>query len=195
MEEIREKKREIRSGIASLIAGLSKAELKKKTLAVKKRLFEFANFLEAKIPLLYVNTDDEVDTRDIIKTSYSYNKIVVLPAFNKNNREMTFYKVDDLETELKIGVREVAEPDPEQCKIVPVDRVDIAIIPAIALDEKGGRIGTGRGYYDRIIPKLAATTRKVALAFEEQIIAQVPMQSHDKHVDIIITDERVIYKI
>ena len=80
-------------------------------------------------------------------------------------------------------------------QIEPMERIDIAIIPGLAFDEKGGRIGSGRGYYDRLIPKLAITTRKVALTFEEQIIPQIPMESHDKHVDIIITEKRVIYKI
>ena len=73
--------------------------------------------------------------------------------------------------------------------------ISIAIVPGIAMDEKGGRIGSGEGYYDRLIPNLAITTRKVALAFEEQIIQQIPIESHDKHVDIIITDKRIIYKI
>lgn len=68
-------------------------------------------------------------------------------------------------------------------------------MPGIAFDEKGGRLGSGEGYYDRLVPKLSITTRKVALAFECQIIQQVPMESHDKHVDIIITEERTIYKI
>ena len=53
----------------------------------------------------------------------------------------------------------------------------------------------GTGYYDRLVPRLDITTRKVALTFEEQIIPQAPMESHDKHVDIIITDKRIIYKI
>jgi len=54
---------------------------------------------------------------------------------------------------------------------------------------------TGDGYYDRLIPKLPITTRKVALSFESQIIQQVPVESHDRHVDIIITEKRIIYKI
>jgi 5-formyltetrahydrofolate cyclo-ligase len=87
------------------------------------------------------------------------------------------------------------EPNPARCKLVPIEHIDIAIIPGIAFDEKGGRIGSGKGYYDRMIPDLAITTRKVALAFEEQVVQQIPMESHDKHVDIIITDERIIYKI
>ena len=104
-------------------------------------------------------------------------------------------KVDQFPKELMPGPRGVLEPDPSQCKIVPLERVDIAIIPGLAFDEKGGRIGSGKGYYDRLIPKLAITTRKVALTLEEQIVPQVPMESHDKHVDIIITDKRIIYKI
>jgi 5-formyltetrahydrofolate cyclo-ligase len=108
---------------------------------------------------------------------------------------MTLMKVDTLEKDLSIGPRGIYQPNPDRCKVVPIDRIDIAIIPAIALDEKGGRIGSGQGYYDRLIPNLAITTRKVALALEEQIIQQAPIESHDKHVDIIITDRRIIYKI
>ena len=64
-----------------------------------------------------------------------------------------------------------------------------------AMDEKGGRIGTGKGYYDRLIPDLPITTRKVGLVFEDQIVPIVPMESHDRHVDIIVTEKRIIYKI
>jgi 5-formyltetrahydrofolate cyclo-ligase len=109
---------------------------------------------------------------------------------------MKLYKVDNFKNELKDeGPRGVPEPNPANCKQVPVDSIDIAIIPAVCLDEKGGRVGSGEGYYDRFIPRLSITTRKVALAFEEQVLPQVPMESHDKHVDIIITENRIIYKI
>jgi 5-formyltetrahydrofolate cyclo-ligase len=134
-------------------------------------------------------------TANILKRAYIYNKIVVLPVYNTENFEMELKKVDNLEKDLNPGPRDILQPDESRCKVVPIDKIDIAIIPAVALDEKGGRIGSGKGYYDRLIPRLAITTRKVALAFEEQIIPQVPIESHDKHVDIIITENRVIYKI
>ena len=104
-------------------------------------------------------------------------------------------KIDDINTDLIPGSRGILEPDPSRCNIVPIECIDIAIIPGIAFDEKGGRIGSGDGYYDRLIPNLSITTRKVALSFEEQIVPQVPMESHDKYVDIIITEKRIIYKI
>ncbi len=195
MEEIGAAKIQIREDIAKIISAVTASDIAKKVTAIEDRLFEFANFLEAKIVLLYVSGDNEVQTKNIIKRAHSYNKIVVLPAFDPKTFEMELMKVDKFAQELKPGPRGVPEPDAARSKIVPIDRIDITIIPGIAFDEKGGRIGTGRGYYDRLIPKLAITTRKVALTLEDQIIPQIPMESHDKHVDIIITEKRIIYKI
>jgi 5-formyltetrahydrofolate cyclo-ligase len=195
MEEIGAAKVQIREDITKLVSALSETQVSEKTKAIEDRLFEFANFLESKIALLYINGEHEVSTENIIKRCYVYNKIVVLPAFDSEQFTMNLMKVDHYPQELIPGPRGVLEPDASRCKIVPLDRVDIAIIPGIAFDEKGGRIGSGRGYYDRLIPRLAITTRKVALTVEEQIVPQIPMESHDKYVDIIITDKRIIYKI
>ena len=195
MEEIREKKQGIRNNIATILENLSDKEIAKKTKQVEDNLFEFANFLEAKIVLLYVNNKTEVKSGNIIKRCFDHNKIVILPAFDIKKHKIKLMKVDDPDNDLITGPKGILEPDINRCKIVPVDCIDLAIIPGVAFDEKGGRIGTGEGYYDRFIPNLSATTRKVALALECQIIQQVPVESHDKHVDIIITDERIIYKI
>jgi len=195
MEEIQEKKQEIRTQISKSIMGLADQIRVEKTKAIEDRLFEFANFLEAGIALLYMNTEYEVATRDIIRRAFDYGKIVVLPVFGVEKRELSLMKVDNIETSLRPSPRGVPEPDPAKCKKVPIDCIDIAIIPSIALDEKGSRIGIGMGYYDRLIPNLPITTRKVSLAFEEQLFSQIPMEHHDKHIDIIITDKRIIYKI
>jgi len=195
MEGIQEKKLEIRNEINKLLDAFSSSERSRKTKRIEDRLFEFANFLEANIVLLYANTRYEVNTQKIIKRCFDYNKVLVLPAFSPEKTEMHLMKVDNLESDLIPGPRDVLEPDAGRCKAVPIESIDIAIIPGIAFDEKGGRIGTGKGYYDSLIPHLALTTRKVALAFECQITPQIPMESHDKHVDIIITEKRIIYKI
>jgi len=132
---------------------------------------------------------------EILKRSYLYNKIVVLPVFDAQNRATRLYKVDDLAKDLVTGLRGNLEPNPKRCKSVPMDCLDIAIIPALAMDEKGGRLGLGKGCYDRLIPDLPMTTRKVGLVLEAQILANVPAEGHDKHVDIVITEERIVYKI
>ncbi len=195
MEEIREKKQEIRNEMIRKVTSMKPEALTVKTKAIEERLFEFANFLEARIALLYTPITAEVDTGEIIKRSFMYNKIIVLPAFNEDSREMTLMKLDDPDKDLVAGPRGNLEPDPGRCKVVPIDCLDIAVIPGLAMDEKGGRVGSGKGYYDRLIPNLPITTRKVGLIFEDQILGTAPMESHDKHVDIVITEARVIYKI
>ena len=195
MDEVREKKQEIRNEIAAFFNSLADDVLEASTRVIENRLFEFANFLESKIVLFYVNAENEVATDTIIKRAYEFNKIVVLPAFDPAKATMKLMKVDNPQKDLITGPRGILEPDPARCKQVPLDCIDIAIVPGVAMDEKGGRIGSGDGYYDRIIPDLPLTTRKVGLVFEGQLTPQVPMESHDKHVDIIITEKRVIYKI
>jgi len=195
MEEIQEKKNDIRSEIKNVLNSRSRSERLKKTKDIENRLFEFANFLEAKIALLYLSKDDKVRMEDIIGRCFSINKTVVLPAFDTEKHEMKLMKVGNLKADLKTGSRGIKEPKRQLCKIVPIEYIDIAFIPGIAFDEKGGRIGSGEGYYDRFIPKLPNTTRKVSLAFEDQIVQQVPMEPHDRYIDILITETRIIYKI
>ena len=195
MEEIQKTKADIRKEIAETIGKLSVDEVDEKTSLIENRLFEFANFLEAKIALLYVDNQNEVKSSGIIRRTFDQNKIVVLPLVKADTKKFKLFKIDDFAKDLKPGQNGILQPDPGKCRTVPIDCIDIAIIPGIAFDEKGGRIGSGDGYYDRLIPHLPVTTRKVALALDYQIIPQVPIESHDKHVDIIITDKRIIYKI
>ena len=134
MEEIQEKKREIRNNVIKIREGMPEETVADKTKAIENRLFEFANFLEANITLLYVSTDHEVGTEKILKRSFEYNKIVVLPAFDVNHVRMKLLKVDDLKSNLVRGPRGVMEPDGHLCKKVPIDCIDIAIIPGIVFD-------------------------------------------------------------
>ncbi len=195
MEEVQESKDDMRNRVVTALESLSPEELATKTSQIGDRLFGFANFLEANISLLYMPQKHVVDTKGIIQRCMDYRKLVALPAFNTEKYAMQLFKVDAFEADMTLGPRNIMEPDPERCKIIPIERIDIAIIPGVALDEKGGRIGSGEGYYDRFIGKLPVTTRKVALSLECQIVQQVPMESHDKFMDIIITEDRVIYKI
>lgn len=195
MDDVRERKQEIRAEIAARLTALGNDTITEKTTIIEDRLFDFANFLESKIVLLYIKAENEVETEKVIKRAYEYGKIVVLPLFSAVRSTVRLMKVDNFAKDLVTGACGRLEPNPSRCKPVPLDCIDIAIVPAIAMDEKGGRLGPGDGCYDRIIPDLPLTTRKVGLVFEDQLISQVPMESHDKHVDIIITDRRVIYKI
>ncbi|MCK5784087.1 MAG: 5-formyltetrahydrofolate cyclo-ligase [Desulfobacterales bacterium] len=195
MEDMKVKKQEIRNQIKERLDALSKKEIMEKYGLIEEQLFDFANFREAEVTLLYINHPHEVNSKNILKYCSDSTKEIVLPLFRGENNGTRLYKISDIEKDLKPGANNILEPNPDRCKPVPIDDVDIAIIPGIAFDEKGGRLGLGNGRYDRIISKLPATARKVACATEDQMTQLVPMESHDKYVDIIITDKRIIYKI
>ena len=195
MEEIREAKLELRGKIEKRLDALSPEELASKRREIETRLFDFANFLEARIVLLYVASKNEVETQDILRKTFDYGKIIVLPRINSEKNKIRLLKIDDPKRDLIEGPSGRLEPNLQRCREVPMECIDIALIPCVAVDEKGGRLGAGDGYYDRLIPQLPMTTRKVALTLEEQVVAQIPAESHDKPVDIIITDKRIIYKI
>jgi len=195
MEDLREKRAELRAQVETQLDGLSAEDKKSMRQEIEKRLFDFANFLESRIALLYISGPKEVDTADIIERSFQMNKLIVIPAFTGERSAIRLMKVDNPQTDLVSGHDGALAPDPARCRIVPIDCIDIAVVPGLVFDEKGGRIGTHDGFYNKLIGKLPITTRKVSLAFETQIVPQVPMDSSDRYVDIIISDKRIIYKI
>ncbi len=195
MDDIQGAKSQIRADMARVLSAMTEDIVADRMRQIEDRLFGFANFQEARIPLLYINSGREVKTQRIINNCYGFNKMVILPLFDPNTGEARLLKIDDPSADLRRGRSGTMEPDPNRCKEVPLECIDIAILPGLAFDEKGGRLGGGDGTYDRLLPKLPITTRKVALTLEDQILGQLPMEPHDRHVDIIITESRIIYKI
>lgn len=195
MEDIKSKKIEIRRSTFARREALSKEELSEKSAAIMERLFDFANFLEARIVLFYMSYNNEVDTEPMIRRALDIEKVIALPLVNTKKKEIVPFKIDNLDRDIRPGYRGIREPISERCKQIPVQYINLAIIPGVAFDERGGRIGHGMGVYDRFIPQLDITTRKVALAFECQIVPQIPMEPHDRYTDIIITEKRIVYKI
>jgi 5-formyltetrahydrofolate cyclo-ligase len=195
MEDVKSRKIEIRRSTFARRDALSKEERSEKSAAIMERLFDFANFLEARIVLFYMSYNNEVDTEPMVRKALEVEKVVALPLVNTKKKEIVPFKIDNLDRDIRPGYRGIREPIPERCKQIPVQYINLAIIPGVAFDERGGRIGHGMGVYDRFIPQLDITTRKVALAFECQIVPQIPMEPHDRYTDIIITEKRIVYKI
>ncbi|MFH1157140.1 MAG: 5-formyltetrahydrofolate cyclo-ligase [Pseudomonadota bacterium] len=195
MEETRDSKKSLLDEIINRLAVFSAEELQEKRARIEKNLLEFANFMEAQLALLYTERSSEIPTGTIIRKSLGVKKGIVLPALTDSKHKISLLRINDYDKDLIKRDYENLEPDPAVCKKVSVDQIDIAVIPGLAFDEKGGRLGFGDGFYNRLITRLPETTRKVSIAFEEQIVDQIQMESRKFNVDIIITDKRVIYKI
>ena len=148
-------------------------------------MFEFKN---AETLLFYISYDGEVFTHDMIKESFKEKRILV-PTSNKKDFSLTISEIkswDDLET----GSYEILEPKKENIKPIDLEKVDLIIVPGVAFDTNGNRLGHGKGYYDRLLKNLNVI--KIGLAFEFQIFEKISVNKHDKAVDIIITEKRII---
>ncbi len=195
MDEIKSGKHNNLTLVAERLDRFTKEELSEKYNQIEHKLFEFANFMEAQLAFLYTPVGNEIPTQGIIKKALQIEKGLALPVFTDAKNAINLYKISNFNKDLVMCDNYFLEPDIEKCKKISLDEVDIAIIPGLAFDDKGGRIGFGNNYYSKMITKLPETCRKVSLAYEEQVVDQIQMESRKFTVDIIITDKRVIYKI
>jgi 5-formyltetrahydrofolate cyclo-ligase len=155
-----------------------------KDLEIRQRLFKFSEYKQAKSVLFYASMGNETETRQAIVAALS-SKRVFLP----------YVVGDDLEISEIRSWRDVAPGkfkilEPKRKENAPISDVDLIIVPGVAFDERGHRIGYGGGYYDRLLARTKAP--RVALAYESQIVASVPAEDHDQRVDKIVTEKRVI---
>ncbi|MGI6425144.1 MAG: 5-formyltetrahydrofolate cyclo-ligase [Tepidanaerobacteraceae bacterium] len=161
-------------------------EVKQKSDIIMSTLFSTDYYKKAKLVMFYVDMRNEVMTKGAIEETLSNGKRVVVPRVKKGYGLLAI-EIESL-AELNPGTFGVLEP-PERDE-VPLDDIDVVVIPGVVFDKKGYRIGYGGGYYDNFLPKLKVDTKKIALAFEMQLIDSVPAESHDMKMDMIITEKR-----
>jgi len=195
MDEIKNGKINNLTLVADRLEHLAKEELFEKYKKIELKLFEFANFMEAQLAFFYTPISNEMPTEKIIKKALQIEKGIALPVFTYAKNAINIYKINNYDNDLVTSANDILEPDIEKCKKISLEEVDIAIIPGLAFDDKGGRIGFGNNFYNKLITKLPETCRKVSIAYEEQVVDQIQMESRKFTVDIIITDKRIIYKI
>lgn len=184
-------KAKIREILLKKRKNLAKTKIKEKS---KKILFKLANLKEykkAKTVLFYHPIDNEVDTASLIKKELKSGKkqIALLRICGKTNR-MHIHQITDLK-DLKIGKFNIKEPYTHHPVIAKKD-LNLIIVPGIAFDKSLNRIGYGKGYFDKLLKTLKCT--KIALAYDFQIIENVPAEKHDQKVDIVITEKTILTK-
>ena len=166
----------------------SKEENRKKSKETKERLFGLKEYRDAKTILFYVSYNGEVFTHEMIRQALN-NKKVVVPISNKEDYSLSLSKLKSWD-DLELSSYDILEPKKDCVKEVSINDIDLIIVPGVGFDLKGNRIGHGKGYYDRLLSEAKATT--IGLAFEFQIVEKIPIDEHDKPVNLIVTEDRII---
>ncbi|OWZ84765.1 5-formyltetrahydrofolate cyclo-ligase [Natranaerobius trueperi] len=153
----------------------------------------FQNFVDKKVTsiMTYLPIKSEVDTYQLIEKAINNNINVYVPRTDPKNKTMKPIKITNLKTDLQLGVYNIYEPKAELSETINSKSIDKIIVPGVAFDLLGYRIGYGGGYYDKFIDNLASYSECIAVAYEFQIKDKLPRDSWDKPVDAIITEKEV----
>jgi 5-formyltetrahydrofolate cyclo-ligase len=190
-KEVLSEKKKIRVKIKNLLDSLSVQTHKLKSRIITDALLKSDEYREAETIFIYYPFRKEIDTREIIKDALAKNKKIALPKVSGS--EIKIFFITGVKKDLKPGSFDILEPDISRCQEADLKNIDLVIVPGLCFDLNFNRLGYGGGFYDRILEKLDKKVKKIALAFDLQIFNNVPACSHDKKVDIIITESN-IYK-
>lgn len=185
-------KQRIRERILLKRRSLKTEELIEMSREIQKRIFSLPEFKESTTISIYIDFDNEVRTRDIIKDSIHTGKRVTIPYTKGKDNSLLLSEVRDIDKELEASTFGILEPKKEYFRYIPDNEIDAVIVPGIAFDEKGRRLGYGGGYYDRLLIKLNRDIVTIGLAFEFQILSEIPWWFYDIFIDKIITERRLI---
>jgi 5-formyltetrahydrofolate cyclo-ligase len=163
-----------------------------KSRAICERVLSLPEFERARVVQFYIDVRSEARTRSFIPRVMELGKKVVVPYCVEDHLELFPLDAPD---ELEVGAFKILEPRRElrglANKRFSVSDVDLILVPGVVFDRRGGRMGHGWGFYDRLLERAGPATRLIALAFECQLIDQVPMEPHDIYVDKVVTEKTV----
>jgi 5-formyltetrahydrofolate cyclo-ligase len=157
--------------------------------AIAERLESLPAWRVARTVALYAAMGSEVETMDLARRARLAGRRVVWPRVATSGPAMEF--AECAAADLVAGATRALEP-PASAQAVSGREVDLVVVPGVAFDARGGRLGRGRGHYDATLARLPRTIFRVGLAFESQIVPAVPSEPHDERLDAVVTEARVL---
>jgi 5-formyltetrahydrofolate cyclo-ligase len=159
---------------------------------ILERFVALPEYQSAQTVMYYVDVRSEVRTRHFLPEALGHGKRIVVPYCIDGELELFHLTAMD---ELAVGMYKILEPRPElrtlATKRISPEQLDLVMVPGVAFDRSGARMGHGFGYYDKLLQHARAEAPLVALAFECQLFPEIPTQSHDIFMDRIITEQAI----
>jgi len=190
---IRDRKQYIRRSIRAVRRGLSEVERLAYSRCIWERVVGLSCYQHARVLLGYMAFDHEVLTDGLMQQTMASGKQLVLPMVLGDRQDMALYVIEDLGCDVAPGYRGILEPQPRRTRAVVPEALDLALIPGVAFDLRGGRLGFGVGFYDRLLSRLARDIPTLGLAFDFQVIPRLPFEPHDMLLKGIVTEQRIIW--
>lgn len=182
----------IRSEMVKKREAMIKGEAEEKSAKIAERLSSMAEYKNSKAVMFYSAKGREVGTARLIKSALENGKKVMLPVTNISKGEIEIGMIESYPEGMKKGPFGIMEPEKGG---IGDDELETVIVPGVAFDSRGHRLGYGKGFYDQLLGRLAAKgikVRNIGLAYDFQVVEKLPAEAHDHRMNFIVTDKKTI---
>lgn len=187
-----EERTALRKKILTIRDNLPAEERHQKSRAITARLLTLPEFTASRSVFAYVSFRGEVETLDLLAHCLKKGVAVSVPLTLPAEHRLLAHAITNMNQDLSPGYCSIPEPLPTLPLVDPAS-IEVAVIPGSVFDTRGGRLGYGGGYYDRFLHSAAPQALRIGLAFDLQVVAAVPLESHDQQLDYLITETRTIH--
>lgn len=184
---VADEKRVVRQQVLRRREEIPAEERKAKSLAAAENLLALEPLANCRTVMLFLSFGSEIDTEPFIEAARARGQEIWLPLTNLQERRIIPY-VYSPELVLRQGVYGIREPDPTRAEPADSRKLEAVILPGVAFDRSGGRLGYGGGFYDRFLASLSHKPVIIGYCFDEQIVDLVPRENHDVQYDYLITN-------
>ena len=185
-------KGEIRKRILQARRALAPEEAAEKSARIVAQLLELPEYRVARTVMAYLDFRGEVQTGPFVRVALAQGKRVAVPVTEVASRRLVPSLLVRYPEEVAPGTWGIPEPLPEYVRPVPVEEIDLVVVPGVAFDPAGNRLGYGGGFYDRFLPLTRDDCFWVAPAFELQLVDRIEAGPCDCPVHCIVTEERIL---
>jgi len=184
---IREAKAALRALALAAVRRIQAEERVAASARARALLAAQGRWTHARSVLLFAPLPEELDIWPLLTAALAAGKQVALPRFVAQTRTYEACQIQDPTTDIQVGHFGIREPAP-RCARLPSNHLDLILVPGVAFDLHGRRLGRGKGYYDQLLGELRGTT--CAVAFDQQLVDEIPVEPHDVCLDCILTPTR-----
>lgn len=160
--------------------------------ALVARIRALPEWQDAATVMLYLGIRSEFDPEPLVREALAAGRRVLLPRILRGQGSLEVRRVRALEHDLAAGVWGLREPDPQRCPEVPAGQIDFLLVPGVAFDRLGGRMGYGAGYYDRLLADPQVDAVRASALFDVQLVESVPREPHDQPVHLLVLPSRLV---
>lgn len=182
-----EKKKSLRAQMMRQLSEITPMDREAASVRLRELLWADQAFLDAKTIFCYVSMTEEPDTRPIIRRCLEAGRRICVPRIVPGKGVIEAREIKGWDGSFTAGTFGILEPNPATTQLVRPAEVDCVIVPGLAFDREGFRLGRGKGYYDRFMAGLDPRAARIALAFALQCVDRVPREPHDQRVTRVLS--------